>query len=56
MVLLLTQPIKCKFALSELEFLGHMVDKHGVRPLAERVAAVRDFPTPNTPYPEIAHT
>ena len=33
-------PAKCKFGASELEFLGHKVDKHGMHPLDERVAAV----------------
>ena len=30
-------PAKCKFGASELEFLGHKVDKlkHGIRPLEE---------------------
>ena len=37
-------PAMCKFGVSELEFLGHKVDKHGNRPLEERVAAVQNFP------------
>ena len=37
-------PAKCKFGASELEFLGHKVHKHGIRPLEEQVAAVRNFP------------
>jgi RNase H-like domain found in reverse transcriptase len=31
-----------------LEFLGHQVSAQGVAPLADRVAAVRDFPQPHT--------
>ena len=35
---------KCEFGVSELSFLGHHVDKHGIRPLEERVSTLRDFP------------
>ncbi|BHF85506.1 hypothetical protein SprV_1002867300 [Sparganum proliferum] len=37
-------PSKCIFGVSSLEFLGHLVDSHGIRPLPSKVAAVRDFP------------
>lgn len=39
---------KCKFGLSEIDFLGHHIDKHGVYPLQSKVQAIRDFPKPMT--------
>ena len=32
--------------MSELHFLGHHVDKHGIHPLPEKVAAIQEFPQP----------
>ena len=37
-------PAKCVFGASELEFLGHHVSSQGIRPLEQKVKAVRDFP------------
>ncbi len=39
-------PAKCMFAAAALEFLGHRVDQHGVRPLQRHVQAISDFPPP----------
>lgn len=39
-------PSKCKFGLPEVDFLGHNVSAHGIRPLSDHVAAIRDFPPP----------
>ncbi|BHF78009.1 hypothetical protein SprV_0602111900 [Sparganum proliferum] len=39
-------PSKCVFGVPSLEFLGHLVDSHGIRPLPSKVAAIRDFPPP----------
>ena len=39
---------KCSFGVSELTFLGHHVDAQGIRPLPEKVQAVRDFPQPTS--------
>ncbi len=41
-------PAKCQFGVHSLEFLGHLVDRHGVHPLPEKVQAIRDFPRPTT--------
>ncbi|BHF59029.1 hypothetical protein SprV_0100198400 [Sparganum proliferum] len=41
-------PSKCVFGVPPLEFLGHLVDSHGIRPLPSKVAAIRDFPPPTT--------
>ena len=34
--------------VTELDFLGHRVSAHGIRPLEEKVTSIRDFPQPNT--------
>lgn len=39
---------KCIFGVSEIEFLGFKVDKDGIRPLDDKVKAIRDFPRPET--------
>ena len=37
---------KCIFRKSELEFLGHVVSAEGIRPIHERMEAVKNFPKP----------
>ena len=39
---------KCQFGQSELEFLGHLVDREGFKPTAEKVRAITEFPKPQT--------
>jgi hypothetical protein len=39
-------PAKCVFATAGVEFLGHRVDQHGLRPLQRHVQAINDFPPP----------
>nr|VZI27627.1 unnamed protein product [Spirometra erinaceieuropaei] len=41
-------PSKCVFGVPSLEFLGHLVDSHGIRPLPSKVAAIRGFPPPTS--------
>nr|VZI01885.1 unnamed protein product [Spirometra erinaceieuropaei] len=41
-------PSKCVFGVPSLEFLSHLVDSHGIRPLPSKVAAIRDFPPPTS--------
>lgn len=41
-------PTKCEFGVTQLQFLGHCVDSHGIHPLADRVQVIRDFPLPTT--------
>uniref|UniRef100_A0A1X7TX34 Reverse transcriptase domain-containing protein n=1 Tax=Amphimedon queenslandica TaxID=400682 RepID=A0A1X7TX34_AMPQE len=36
-------PNKCAFGVSQITFLGHLVDQHGVRQLPEKVEALRAF-------------
>ena len=45
---IIINPQKCILGVPELQFLGHMVSSKGIRPLEEKVQAVRDFPTPST--------
>ncbi|GBG60131.1 hypothetical protein CBR_g3375 [Chara braunii] len=37
---------KCKFAKQELEYLGHFVTPKGIRPLADKIQAIMDWPEP----------
>lgn len=40
------EPSKCKFAVSEVEYLGHVVSRHGLRPNEEKIKTIRDLPEP----------
>ena len=42
------QPDKCEFLRPEIEYLGHIVDKNGVRPDPQKIIAVKEFPVPKT--------
>ncbi|GBG68934.1 hypothetical protein CBR_g3633 [Chara braunii] len=37
---------KCEFAKQELEYLGHFVTPKGIRPLADKIQAIVDWPGP----------
>ena len=39
---------KCVFGQPSVEFLGHVIDSSGIRPLPSKVTAVREFPEPQT--------
>jgi len=39
---------KCKFAQTELKYLGHVVNSEGINTDPEKVRAVREFPAPQT--------
>lgn len=39
---------KCEFGVPSLDFLGHMVDKQGIRPLTTKVKAISEFPRPES--------
>uniref|UniRef100_A0A1X7V6A1 Integrase catalytic domain-containing protein n=1 Tax=Amphimedon queenslandica TaxID=400682 RepID=A0A1X7V6A1_AMPQE len=41
-------PGKCEFGVPQITFLGHLVNCHGIRPLPEKVEALRSFPRPST--------
>lgn len=41
-------PQKCHFGESELDFLGHRINSHGIAPLPDKVQVVQDYPQPNT--------
>ena len=42
------QPTKCRFAHEELEYLGHVVSRDGLKTTSRLVSAVREFPVPRT--------
>ena len=39
---------KWDFAVSKLNFLGHMIDEQGITPVQENVTAIRNFPQPTS--------
>ncbi len=39
-------PHKCSFFSPQITYLGHTVDKHGIKPVSSYVEAVRDWPLP----------
>lgn len=39
---------KCEFFQDSVAFLGHRIDKDGIRPLEDKVSAIREFPLPST--------
>ncbi|BHF62508.1 hypothetical protein SprV_0200549000 [Sparganum proliferum] len=41
-------PAKCIVGATSLEFLGHLIDSSGIRPLPSKVAAIRDFLAPTS--------
>ncbi|BHF62781.1 hypothetical protein SprV_0200576700 [Sparganum proliferum] len=41
-------PSKCVLGVPSLDFLGHLVDVQGLRPLCSKVEAIRDFPPPTS--------
>ena len=41
-------PSKCVLGASELDFLGHRVTACGIRPLEDKVSAIRNFPQPSS--------
>ena len=42
------QPDKCGFLRPEVGYLGHIIDKIGVRPDPKKIIAVKNFPVPKT--------
>ena len=47
---LVIQPSKCKFAVAELDFLGHHVSAQGITPLASNVSEIMDYQQPSTTH------
>ena len=45
---MIVNPTKCVFGVSELDFLGHRVTADGIKPLDDKVNAVRNFPQPSS--------
>nr|VZI08247.1 unnamed protein product [Spirometra erinaceieuropaei] len=41
-------PAKCVLGATSFEFLGHLIDSNGIRPLPSKVAAIRDSPPPTS--------
>ncbi|KAL6421457.1 hypothetical protein ACFW04_012928 [Cataglyphis niger] len=41
-------PEKCKFCVDQLKYLGHVVDRKGIRTDPEKVSAIANWPEPRT--------
>ncbi|CAH8674423.1 unnamed protein product [Schistosoma haematobium] len=41
-------PSKCIFGVESLEFLGHLIDKRGIKPLDTKIEAIKSFPEPDS--------
>lgn len=39
---------KCSLASCSVQYLGHIIDSEGIRPISDNVISIRDFPTPST--------
>ena len=46
--LLVLNASKCEFGVREIEFLGHRVSAQGIRPLPDKIKAVRHFERPRS--------
>lgn len=42
------KPTKCHFCRQEVEYLGHVITPHGLKTSEKHIAAVREFPIPET--------
>lgn len=42
------QPEKCQFLCREIRYLGHIINKRGIRPDPNKIEAVQKFPIPKT--------
>ena len=42
------EPSKCKFAHSEIKFLGHVVGESGIQVNPDKVQTIKNYPVPNT--------
>lgn len=42
------QPSKCTFATDQVEYLGHIVSREGVKPDPQKIKAIRDYPQPRS--------
>ena len=43
------KPSKCSFGCSEIEYLGHVVSRDGIRPDPSKINAVEELPIPRCP-------
>ena len=37
---------KCSFMMSKIEYLGHVIDEHGIHPTEDKVKAIQEAPRP----------
>ena len=41
-------PSKCRFLQTSIHYLGHVVDKNGIKPLPQTLTSIQHFPVPTT--------
>jgi hypothetical protein len=41
---LVAKPSKCSFGFGQLEFLGHLAGSGKIKPVEDKVSAIKDFP------------
>lgn len=44
-------PEKCRFGHTDLRYLGHLVNRHGISTDSEKVRAITEYPTPHSVKP-----
>ena len=42
------KPSKCEFGKKAVKFLGHQVDTQGIRPIAEQLQVIKEYPIPDS--------
>ena len=42
------KPKKCSFGKVEIKFLGHLINKFGIKPLMEKIETIKNYPVPKT--------
>ena len=42
------KPKKCLFGRAEIKFLGHLINKSGIKPLTEKIETIKNYPVPKT--------
>lgn len=46
--ILFAKPNKCEFAIEEVEFLGHIITKDGMKPCEDKLKAIREWERPTS--------
>ncbi len=44
---IIISPKKCKFGVGEIKFIGHIIDRNGIRMMQDKLEAIAIWPAPN---------